>query len=173
MGFWRRRQESERQSALTQDAAHALGIAKDEQILAWAPLSAGAGYVGLTRTHLHVAVSGSDVLHIEWHLVEYATWEDPVLIAVVQRDDQQLRVAMELAAAGFVPQVLRERVSATVAHDSYQYFADGRRVRLVARRSVITGDTAWSMRFDEAEPDEQLRVAAEQRLREVRADLGL
>ena len=173
MRLLRRRQQSEPVPVMTDAAATALGLDAGERVLAWAGLVAGAGYVGLTRTQLHVAINGSPALHIDWHRVEYATWADPLLTAVVAHDGQQLRLSMELAAVGYVPEVLRERVGASVAHDSYQYFEDGRRVRLVARRPIGSTDVVWSMRFDEAEPDEQLRAAAEQRLREVRADLGL
>lgn len=153
----------------------AMGISRSERVLASAAVARGRGYVGLTATHVHVALAGDVPLSVPWDCVAHATWEDPLLVAVVDVDGRQLRVSLELAEPGSVPVVLRERVTSTVVWECHRVLVDGLGARFIARRAVGAGPVRWSVVFDpglEAD-DPQLRAAADAVLQELRADLGL
>lgn len=154
-------------------AREALALGSDEQVLAWAELAAAAGFVALTRRQLHAAIGRAEPLHIDWDAVEHAAWDDPLMVVTFHSGDQRLRLSMELPAVGAVPQVLRERVSATVVYDGYRTLPDGQRVRFIARRGLDSPQPRWQTRYEVAEPDAALCEAAAAALTALRADIGL
>ncbi|NBO46612.1 MAG: hypothetical protein EBU85_06330 [Actinobacteria bacterium] len=153
----------------------AMQIARSERVLAAAVLARGRGHVALTTTGLHVALSGDAPLNVAWDHVAHASWEDPMLVAVVDVDGQQLRISLELNEPGMVPVVLRERVTSTVVWECHRVLADGLGARFIARRAVGAGPVRWAVVFDDgvAADNPALRAAADAVLAELRADLGL
>lgn len=166
---------SRRSQKLPAAVRAAMGIARSERVLAAAVLARGRGHVVLTPTGLHVALTGEAPLNVAWDQVAHASWEDPMLVAVVDVNGQQLRVSLELTEPGSVPVVLRERVTSTVVWECHRVLTDGLGARFIARRAVGAGPVRWAVVFDEgvAADNPAHRATADAMLAELRADLGL
>jgi hypothetical protein len=106
-----------------------------------------------------------------WEDVIRAAWNEPVL--EVQLADGIVRVT--LAESGRIPQVVNERVKASVLIQHHVPLVGDKGVRLVARRPPGGTDVRWRVTFDPGlDPsDPQLRAAADDALTELRASIGL
>jgi hypothetical protein len=140
-------------------------LAGEQRVLAWAAVD--DGWVVTTRDRL--LLPGREP--VGWQDVVRAAWDDPVL--EVQVPSGIVRLVLE--APGNVPEVVNERVKASVLVQQHVALAGDKGVRLVARRKP--GDTAimWRVTFDPGvDPnDPALRAAADEALAELRASLGL
>ena len=166
---------SRKQSSLPAATRAAMGISRSTRVLASAAVARGRGYVALTTTHMHIALTGESALTVAWDDVSHATWEDPMLVAVVDVQGRHVRISLELNEPSGVPVVLRERVTSTVVWECHRVLADGCGARFIARRAVGAGPVRWSVVFDEAvdSQDATNQAAADAVLVELRADLGL
>lgn len=132
--------------------------------LAWA--GADGGWLVATRDRL-LLPDGDEVT---WDRVIRATWDTPVLELVLA----DRRVRMTLDEPGRVPDVVNERVRASVVAQHHVPLRGDAGVRLVARRTP-DGSVTWRVTFDTGlDPaDPRLREAADAALAELRAALGL
>jgi hypothetical protein len=133
--------------------------------LAWAAVD--DGWLVATRDRL-LLPDGDEPT---WDAVVRATWDAPVLELVLA----DRRVLMTLEEPGRVPDVVNERVKASVVAQHHVPLRGDAGVRLVARRTPGGSGVTWRVTFDAGlDPaDPRLREAADSALAELRAALGL
>ena len=153
----------------------AMGMTRGEKVLAWAPLARSRGHVALTVTHVHAALTGEQPIAVAWDAVAHASWDDPLLVVVFDADGQQLRMSLDLAEPGDVPEVLRERVTSTVVFEGHRLLTAEVGARFIDRRAVGAGPVRWSVAFDDpaAAANPANRALADTALAALRADVGL
>lgn len=108
---------------------------------------------------------------LSWPDVVRAAWDDPVL--EVQAPEGMYRFVLE--EPGRIPQVVNERVKASVLVQHHVPLVGELGVRLVARRRPGSDEILWRVTFDPGlNPDDpQLRAAADDALSELRTSIGL
>ena len=140
-------------------------LAGDQRVLAWAAVDDG----WVVTTHDRLLLPGREPLG--WQDVVRAAWDAPVL--EVQVPGGLVRVVLD--APGNIPEVVNERVKASVLVQQHVALIGDKGVRLVARRKP--GDTAimWRVTFDAGVDanDPAVRAAADDALAELRASPGL
>ena len=140
-------------------------LAGDQRVLAWAAVDDG----WVVTTHDRLLLPGREPWG--WQDVVRAAWDAPVL--EVQVPGGLVRVVLD--APGNIPEVVNERVKASVLVQQHVALIGDKGVRLVARRKP--GDTAimWRVTFDAGVDanDPAVRAAADDALAELRASLGL
>lgn len=124
-----------------------------------------------TQSALYLTGSDGGV-RLPWERVEQAGWHDGTLTV---REVGGARHAVRLAHPGSIPEIVRERVTATVVVSTHVRLPGGG-VRVVGRRAPA-GDGAirWTFVFDPGlnADDPGLRAQAEQALEEIRRQTGL
>jgi hypothetical protein len=108
---------------------------------------------------------------LAWEEVIRAAWDAPVLEMQVP----QTTVRLVLDDPGGIPEIVNERVKASVVMQQHVALVGDLGVRLVARRRPGSTDIVWRVTFDAGldANDPQIRDAAEQALAELRASIGL
>ncbi|WP_344839540.1 hypothetical protein [Actinocorallia longicatena] len=152
-----------------------LALERGERVLAHASTRGGA-HVVATGVALHVPDGGGGFVRVPWERVLGATWSDSWLH--VRGDDGEHHVRLD--DAGSVPEVVQERVTATVVV-SRHFALPGGGVRIVGRRaprskpSAARDELLWTLVFDEGldQDDPGLRAGAEQLLEALRRQTGL
>lgn len=134
-------------------------------MLAWARTGQG-DLLAATRFGLHLP----DEVTVPWHEVIKATWKDGELR--VQAGGGVRR--FELAEPGRVPEVVRERVTASIVVSERHQLPGGGGVRIVARRRPGGGPLLWAAHFDAGlDPDDaRLRAQADELIDAARERLG-
>lgn len=133
--------------------------------LAWAPV-AGDWVIADAQT-LHLPHREA----LPWAQVVRAAWDDPVL--ELQLPEGPYRLVIE--RPGNIPEVVNERVKASVVVQHHVPLRGDKGVRLVARRTPGTTDVTWRVTFDTGlDPqDPDLRSMADAALQDLRTTLGL
>lgn len=97
-------------------------------------------YLVATRTHVYAVRDGSVVIDRPWHMVDTGSWVDESARLTVTWVDRAPASVWELGEEpGTFPQVLRERVQATVVLADEVDLGSKRRARVVVRRDLATG----------------------------------
>ena len=141
----------------------------------------GTWLVG-TRTELVLVAAAVDagVTRIPWERVEGADWH---------REESRLRIsevgefgqprpsyvfAMPEAEPTLLLQLVRERVTASVVLQRGRLLEGKRGLKVIGRRSPVGGPIAWMHEYDAGiDPeDPDVAAAAEELLRQARADVG-
>lgn len=152
---------------LPREVRTALPVEPGERVISHAP-AAGGGHVVATTVALHLP-GGT---RLPWHLVDRASWDEAG--AEVTMTDGSVHM-VRLPEPGTLPEVIRERVTATILASRHVPLDSRGGVRLVARR-IPGHDTArWDFVFDpDLDPtDPGLRMLAELALEDVRQSLGI
>ena len=92
-----------------------------------------------TTTHVYAVSAGSVVLDRPWHMVDTGSWNDETRLLTVQWVDRAPATVWELERLGTFPQVLRERVQASVVLADEVDLGSKRRARVVVRKDLGTG----------------------------------
>lgn len=139
--------------------------AAGERVLAWARCADGPA----VATRGALLLPGQD--RLPWESVEHAAWSAPTL--TVTAVDGTVRTA-DCSDPGALPEVVRERVTASVIGETHVELRRGRGVRLVARRTE-PGGVRWSTTFDPGlDPsDPELAAAAQAALAATRSAWGV
>ena len=139
--------------------------ADGDKPLAWAP--AAGDWVVATRDRLFLPLQEP----VRWDEVIRAAWDAPVL--ELQLAQGPYRLVIE--NPGLIPDVVNERVKASVVVQHHVALRGDKGVRIVARRVPGGTDVTWRVTFDPGlDPqDPALRADAEAALAEVRATMGL
>jgi hypothetical protein len=146
-----------------------------ERVLAAAPLQAERWLVATTRA-LHVVESTGESERHGWDQVAGAVWSGTASMLQVTWVDESRQLQVELAAdAGFLPEVIRERVEASVVISRRIEVSGRRGVRVAVRRSAPGAELSTQVVADRgvdlAEPALAARVAAE--LTDLREQTGM
>ena len=149
-----------------------------EKVLAWAESSSGAVVAG-TRDALYVASPGSAETRLPWEQVEAADWNRDSsrlrISEVGQWGEQRIEHALTIEEPGFLLELIRERVTASVVLQRHVPLTGRRGLRVIARRAP-RGDRpmAWFYEYDEGiDPDDPfVRAAAEAALAAARDEVG-
>ena len=148
-----------------------------ERLLAWANI-APEGTVLLASTHAMYIPPVGDItepIRVPWVHINRATWEDPAVVVEAQVDGVSRRWRITLEEAGRVPEVVRERVMATIVFSEHVDLLDGAGARIVGRRGDAMAPVEWTITFDPGlDPeDPHLRQMAVQSLADLRESLGI
>lgn len=148
--------------------------AEGEQVLAWLP-TLGSSLVA-TRTEL-VLPEGTDPQRVPWDRVVHASWEATALRLTAQRPDggrAELRIPVP-DDHGSLPEVVQERVKASIVVQHHVELRGEQGARLVARRTPGSTELRWSVVFDPGlDPsDPVLRARADEELARLRSSLGV
>jgi len=133
--------------------------------LAWAPVA--GDWVVATRDRLFLPLQEP----VRWDEVIRAAWDAPVL--ELQLAQGPYRLVIE--NPGLIPDVVNERVKASVVVQHHVPLRGEKGVRIVARRVPGGTEVTWRVTFDAGlDPqDPALRADAEAALAEVRTTMGL
>ena len=97
-------------------------------------------YVVATKTHVYAVRDGSVVLDRQWHMVDTGAWDDATGRLTVNWVDKAPAATWELGAdPGTFPQVLRERVQATVVLSDEVDLGPKRKAKVVVRKDLANG----------------------------------
>ena len=160
-----------------------------ERVLAWMPV--GESSLVATETALVLpaespssAPSGTpdalatDATRVPWDRVLRASWE-PEIVEVTAQSAGGGRPAVYRVRIdtdpGVLPEVVRERVTASIVVQHHAVLDGDRGARFIARRVPGTTDLRWSVVFDPGlDPtDPALRDAADEVLTTLRTSLGI
>jgi hypothetical protein len=153
-------------------------VGPGERLLAWAETPDGA--VGGTRDALYLSsVEPVETRRIPWEQVEAADWdlETSVLRVSEVGTFGEVRPVhlLTIEEPGRLPELVRERVTASVVLQWHTPIRGRRGVRVIARRAP-RGDrpVQWDLEYDEGiDPDApEVREAAERALEAARDELG-
>ncbi|MFC7488202.1 hypothetical protein ACOCJ7_17435 [Knoellia sp. CPCC 206453] len=118
-------------STLGERATDVLSVVRDARSTA---------YVVATKTHVYAVRDRSVVLDRQWHMVDTGTWDDETARITVNWVDKAPASVWELGPdPGTFPQVLRERVQATVVLSDEVDLGEKRRARVVVRKDLANG----------------------------------
>ncbi len=118
-------------STLGERAADVLSVVRDSRT---------AAYVVATKTHVYAVRDGSVVLDRQWHMVDTGSWDDATARLTVNWVDKAPASVWELGAdPGTFPQVLRERVQATVVLSDEVDLGTKRKAKVVVRKDLANG----------------------------------
>lgn len=116
-------------SVLRDRARAVLSVARDDRTTA---------FLVATTTHVYAVLSGSVVLDRPWHMVDTGSWDDQTRLLTVQWVDKAPASVWEIELPSTFPQVLRERVQATVVLSDEVDLGAKRRARVVVRKDLET-----------------------------------
>jgi hypothetical protein len=146
-----------------------------ERVLAWLP-SGGSSVVATERALL--LPEGTDPATLPWDRVLHASW-DATSIRISAQDPAggrpvELRVPVP-DDHGSLPEVVRERVKASIVVQHHVELHGEQGARLVARRTPGATELRWSVVFDPGlDPtDPVLRARADEALVVLRTALGV
>ncbi|MFC7489090.1 MULTISPECIES: hypothetical protein [unclassified Knoellia] len=117
-------------STLGERAADVLSVVRDARTTA---------YLVATKTHVYAVRDGSVELDRPWHMVDTGSWDDETAHLTVNWVDKAPATVWELGDPGTFPQVLRERVQATVVLSDEVELGPKRRARVVVRKDLANG----------------------------------
>ena len=147
-----------------------------ERVLAW--MTVGASSLVATQGALVLPTGAGDDLRVPWDCVLRAAWEPEVFELTAQPAQGGrpvvTRVRIE-GEPGVLPEVVRERVTASIVVQHHAVLVGERGARFVARRVAGSSELRWSVVFDVGlDPaDPELRRRADAVLGELRASLGV
>lgn len=132
----------------------------------------------LASTHaLYIPATGDldSMTRVAWTQIDRATWEDPEIVVEALIDGEARRWRIRVEEPGRVPEVVRERVTASIVFSEHVELLDGAGARIVGRRSGPDDQIEWSIAFDAGlDPqDKDLRGRAVAALAELRESLGI
>lgn len=155
------------------DQVKAVQLKGGERRVGWAVTTAGEPVVA---TELGLRLPGAEVL--AWEQIERASFDKPMLtiteLAEVEGSGAGHTVELDLTEDTNLPEVVRVRVSASVAWSSHQRLQPRGGVRIVGRRRPGLEVLDWQLVFDrDTDPqDAALRAQAERHLDAARRTIG-
>lgn len=161
-----------RRNRLPAPVRAALDLPRGERPLGFAA-TRGGSYVVATAVALYVPTPEGGFARIPWDRVDKATWENGRLHVHETAGGPEHHVG--LAEPGSIPEIVRERVTATIVVNHQATLPGGGKVRITGRRAPGTEELRWAFVFEaDLDPaDPGLRAQAEQLLEDLRRQTGL
>jgi len=171
MGIFRKRQLP------SEFAAFAEQVPSEERLLAWAqgPVAADGSPTLVVATDRALYPFGN-VDRLPWEHVLRAAWDDPIQEVVTVNGTGGVDVVrLALEDAGSIPQVIFERVMATIVMQRHIQLVGKNGASLVARRVRDSDEIRWEVIFDAGlDPsDPELRAQADEELAALRLSVGI
>jgi hypothetical protein len=163
---------------LPAELAGVSGVIPDgERVKAWAsgPVRLDGEPTLVVATDLAVYSPGY-FGRVPWEQVMRVTWDDPILEFVMTNPAGSTDLArITLDAAGSIPQLVYERVTATIVMQRHIKLIDSRGATLVARRVRGSDEIRWEVVFDAGvDPsDPEMRARADEQLGWLRDSAGI
>ena len=147
-----------------------------ERVLAWMP--SGTSFLVATGSGLTLPDGEHEGLRVSWDLILRTVWEPDAVEVTAQESAGGRPVVHRVhigGEPGALPEVVRERVTASIVVQHHVELIGERGARVVARRVEGETDLRWTVVFDAGlDPsDPQLRQAADDALDALRASLGV
>ncbi|MCU1589625.1 MAG: hypothetical protein JWP11_881 [Frankiales bacterium] len=155
------------------DAVKAVALGSGERRVAWGTTPDGQPVVASTR-----ALYLPDGTTLAWDEIERAQWEKPTLrlVELTEREGsgRTHELDLDLDHDTDLPEVVRSRISASVAWTSHVKLKPAGGVRIVGRRRAGREVLDWQLVFDrDTDPDDPaLRSQAEAHLETARRTIG-
>jgi len=124
-----------RRPGLPVGGRQALGLDPRARVLAWAAL-AGGGWAAATVDALHVLDVRGRLLHRPWVEVDHAAWDDDSRTLAVWWVGSRTPTPLEVGDGSFLPEVVHERVRASVVLTREVEVPGGRRVWVALRKAA-------------------------------------
>jgi hypothetical protein len=124
-----------RRNRLPDDAAALLGVERGERVLAWSTL-AGGGYAAATAQGLSVLAPSGRIVRRPWVEVDHAAWDQDSRTLAVWWVGSRQATPLEVTAGSFLPEVVHERVRASVVASREVPVGDGRAVWVALRKAA-------------------------------------
>lgn len=124
-----------RRPELPADAREALGLAARERVLAWAGLNAG-GWAAATVDTIVVLDPRGRLHRRPWTDVDHAAWDDDSRTLAVWWVGSRTPTPLEVGEGSFLPEVVHERVRASVVLTREVDLGGGRRVHVALRKAA-------------------------------------
>lgn len=160
-----------RRTSLPDDVAGALPAG--ERVLAFAAYD--AGHLVATMTGLWECPREVAAVLWHWDEIDRAEWAEGHLAMQVTPDGSDPRpVSFTTTAPGKLPEVIRDRVNASIVINDWHRLASGGGVRVLARRRQGEERLRWLLAFDRESDaaDASSRAEAAARLRLARESVG-
>jgi hypothetical protein len=123
-----------RRPALPDEARALLNLGDDVRVLAWSPL-AGGGWAVATPAGLRALLPTGALIDRPWTQVHHAAWEHDSRMLAVWWVGSRQTTPLEIAEEGsFLPEVVHERVRASVVLARDVALPDGRTVWVALRK---------------------------------------
>lgn len=153
------------------DVVRAVELEPGERRVAWALTDRGESVVA-TDLGLRAPLQP----RLDWGDVERAVWQRPVLTVFEMHERQGAgrKVELLLSDDGDLPDVVRTRVTLSVAWSSHSRLHPAGGVRVVGRRRPGRIDLQWQLTYDEETDlsDPTVRLQAERLLEGARRTIG-
>lgn len=148
-----------------------------ERLLAWGAGDNGEVLASTRAMYLPSAgqLAPAEIIRLPWTWIDRASWEDPDVVIEARIEGSPRRWRVALSEPGRLPEVIRERVTASIVISEHVDLVDVGGARIVGRRSDADEPVEWSVTFDPGlDPnDPQLRAAAVNALADLRDSLGI
>lgn len=155
----------------TPDSVRAVVLDPGERRVAWALTDRDEPVVA---TDLGLRAPGQP--RLDWPDVERAVWKRPVLTVLEMHERQGAgrRTELVLSDDGDLPDVVRTRVTVSVAWSSHSRLHPAGGVRVVGRRRPGQMDLQWQLTYDDGTDlsDPTVRLQAERLLEAARRTIG-
>jgi hypothetical protein len=124
-----------RRPALPDDVRALLGLDPSDRVLAWSPL-AGGGHAAATAAGLHALLPTGALVRRPWTDVHHAAWEQDSGMLAVWWVSARQPTPLEVGQGSFLPEVVHERVRASVVLTRDVAVPGGRTVWVALRKAV-------------------------------------
>ena len=163
-----------KRTTLPDTVEQGLDLLPGERVLAFGTDPLGR-YVIATTHGLHLQRQPPAYRRLDWIDIRHASFEQTKLTLEVTEGGSSSTLRVPLLEAGQLPEVVRERVTASFALQQHVPLRGSLGVTVTARRQPGSSDLAWGMAYDRGldRADPKLAADAEQALAGVRSESGL
>ena len=159
--------------AVPPEVTTALGLTRADRILAWSPLVGGGAAVATVDGLRVLTPRGTPVVG-SWVEVDHAAWDADSRTVAVWWTGKRVATPLEVEDDSRLPEVIRERVQASVLLTGTVEVPGGRQVRVALRRSHDGTVSAQALpppgvRLDDPGVAERVSAA----VAELRAEAGI
>jgi len=163
-----------KRETLPDTVVQSLDLIPGERVLAFGTDPLGR-YVIATTHGLHLQRRPPAYSRLDWIGIRHASFDQTALRLDLTDSGGSTSLKVPLLDAGQLPEVVRERVTASIAVQQHVALRGKLGVTVAARRQPGSGDLVWGLTFDRGLDASDAAVAdeASAAMRRVRAESGL